>query len=964
VHLTSSAWLVGCFFLQKINIIDTEVIADLSGDLMADDYIVNKLAERNAPLLKKLISRFKGTIKKSATVDSESIKYLKKLVSKFEKALDNAQGGVKISQIGNADEEREETADSSQQIADSETNIRFSKNKEEYPYSMQTVIKEYIDSVDEKILKAAENLRENKNDSFVRQKICDVDSEFIAEVKDIFDLNVDKFTVNINSNAFNHIEKRHGINGEADKSMANLKDLARIGYVIQNRDSLEPLYLNGEQVYSKEFSTKEGTPAPLMLLKKKINGTYYCAIAVTDGKYEKVWVQTAFINKRDGLTQILHDEISSLSQTSETVPASHPSDNSITEKGEKDNSFDENNSKNVSDERKSVKRSYEPGGESSKKITLGMSDAERTEILLKKLIKAPIYEGQIDDVLEKNKKEFEEKKIDVVKTVVETLGKEFGLLEEQIIFEDTEVEITLSKTNLRESVTKQATPEQLAKLIPILKPVAQKAIGIERHDNRYYFDNDTIHFDNLLGGYIDGKDFVPVRFGLKHSRTGNTVLYVVIDQNKIPLSYLDEIKNDTGRQDAKSDLTENDSLHRRVNYSLSQIIEFVNSEDLLRYIPDEMLSESQRNAKWQAIAKTIQTTNDKNDKKYLNYIKKGNLRDAKRMVIAAAKASGFDTRAYHYTDESFTSFDLDKSRANMDIQVFYFSQSEDAESEYGSKRYDVFLKMDNPYVVDSAEKSRAIPFDRKKNNAGIVAREWIQEQGYDSVVRDAEYYEQEADEYIIFDNKNIKSADTITYDDNGNIIPISKRFDIGNKDIRYSKQRSYNPFEDIDDEGNKFVEGEDGGTRILFSMPDFDNPAYEYGHIPDEEPDILETYKAVVSSSTEADLRKRLADATKMKVYARKEAKSAFDEIITERGYFEGLNVKFKGKSRTEIEKMLWNALNSADEGARMGPALDIAEAIITNAVVTENYEMTPELEFAYAITGYLKTHFHDLTNF
>ena len=77
---------------------------------------------------------------------------------------------------------------------------------------------------------------------------------------------------------------------------------------------------------------------------------------------------------------------------------------------------------------------------------------------------------------------------------------------------------------------------------------------------------------------------------MKHSRTGNAVLYVVVEQNKILLSNLDEIKRDTGRQDAMSDLTENDSLHRRVNYSLSQIIEFVNSEDLLRYIPDEMLS--------------------------------------------------------------------------------------------------------------------------------------------------------------------------------------------------------------------------------------------------------------------------------------------------------------------------------------------------------------------------------------
>lgn len=142
-------------------------------------------------------------------------------------------------------------------------------------------------------------------------------------------------------------------------------------------------------------------------------------------------------------------------------------------------------------------------------------------------------------------------------------------------------------------------------------------------------------------------------------------------------------------------------------------------------------------------------------------------------------------------------------------------------------------------------------------------------------------------------------------------------------------------------------------------MPDFDNPAYEYNHIPDEEPEIVETYKAVASSSAESDLRKRLADLTKAKVYARNEAKEAFGDIIEE--YFEGLNVKFKGKARAEIERMLWNALNSADEGARMSPALDIADAIITNAVVTENYEMTPELELAYAITGYLKTHLHNV---
>jgi hypothetical protein len=68
----------------------------------------------------------------------------------------------------------------------------------------------------------------------------------------------------------------------------------------------------------------------------------------------------------------------------------------------------------------------------------------------------------------------------------------------------------------------------------------------------------------------------------------------VVDQNKISLGYLGEIKNDRGRQDASLDLTESNNLHRSVTYSVAQIIPFVNSKDLLRYIPDEMLDKEQR----------------------------------------------------------------------------------------------------------------------------------------------------------------------------------------------------------------------------------------------------------------------------------------------------------------------------------------------------------------------------------
>lgn len=44
------------------------------------------------------------------------------------------------------------------------------------------------------------------------------------------------------------------------------------------------------------------------------------------------------------------------------------------------------------------------------------------------------------------------------------------------------------------------------------------------------------------------------------------------------------------------------------------------------------------------------------------------------------------------------------------------------------------------------------------------------------------------DIYLAFSSEQIKSADTVTYDDEGNIIPLSKRFNPKQKDIRFSRE--------------------------------------------------------------------------------------------------------------------------------------------------------------------------------
>lgn len=44
--------------------------------------------------------------------------------------------------------------------------------------------------------------------------------------------------------------------------------------------------------------------------------------------------------------------------------------------------------------------------------------------------------------------------------------------------------------------------------------------------------------------------------------------------------------------------------------------------------------------------------------------------------------------------------------------------------------------------------------------------------------------------YVAFDTSKIKSADTVTYDDGGNVIPLSERFNNAREDIRYQSRDS------------------------------------------------------------------------------------------------------------------------------------------------------------------------------
>ncbi len=280
--------------------------------------------------------------------------------------------------------------------------------------------------------------------------------------------------------------------------------------------------------------------------------------------------------------------------------------------------------------------------EAKKKITIGMSDSDRAEILKNKTILAPVYKGQADDIIYYKKGDLESGSKSLVEAAIVSIGEKFGVFVDYKI-EDIGIQITLSKGNLRESISKETNPIQLAKLLPLLKSAVENSIAIESHANRYYFDNYTTHFDNLFGGYVENDELIPVRFGLKHGKGGEVVLYVIVDQDAIPLEKILQAQKKKAEVIGKAgpQITESSLPISTFKYSIPQIVEFVKTKDSLRYLPDEWLSEEQKSIKWEGIAETIQYTNNRNDKKYSLYISKGDLRSAKNMVLSAAMANGY-----------------------------------------------------------------------------------------------------------------------------------------------------------------------------------------------------------------------------------------------------------------------------------------------------------------------------------
>ena len=157
---------------------------------------------------------------------------------------------------------------------------------------------EYVNSVDQGVVKFARRAMLGKASPKANFTVSMANEREIADLRRLLGLDVRTFAHNARPNAFQHINKRHGIVGVQDHSMADLNDVGRIPYVLREYDSVELVKVKDGGVQgSKEFYNADGSFAPLIRYEKRINGHYYVVEAAPDSKGHKLQLVSAYIEK-------------------------------------------------------------------------------------------------------------------------------------------------------------------------------------------------------------------------------------------------------------------------------------------------------------------------------------------------------------------------------------------------------------------------------------------------------------------------------------------------------------------------------------------------------------------------------------------------------------------------------------------------------------------------------------------
>lgn len=211
------------------------------------------------------------------------------------------------------------------------------------------------------------------------------------------------------------------------------------------------------------------------------------------------------------------------------------------------------------------------------------------------------------------------------------------------------------------------------------------------------------------------------------------------------------------------------------------------------------------------------------DKAYMDAVEAGDMETAQRMVVEAARLAMPNTKVvdengnpmvvYHGTlAKKLTRFnkDLIGSRYSYDEKGFFFISRESIAKDYATPDFGTgsgtiipaFINLENPLFVNQKWATKNGLGNRVFKDNDVIEF-WDNYQTLmieESEDKDGVIISDGTDIMVVaFEPSQIKSAEPVTYDNDGNVIPLSERFNKENPDIRFrvrSEEEREKLFED------------------------------------------------------------------------------------------------------------------------------------------------------------------------
>ena len=181
----------------------------------------------------------------------------------------------------------------SQKEAEKET-TSIDTDPETHTPVQQKVIEEYQAAVDSELVDFVQKSILNKGSNSLKFDLKPVSPRATSDIMKITGVDTTGFKTVIEQRIAEHINDRHGSNGEQDHSMQDINDIGRMQYVIDNYDSMEH---GGESRAYTEFRDGKDRRSQTVKYIKAVNGTYYVVEAVPNTAKKTAFITSAYMVK-------------------------------------------------------------------------------------------------------------------------------------------------------------------------------------------------------------------------------------------------------------------------------------------------------------------------------------------------------------------------------------------------------------------------------------------------------------------------------------------------------------------------------------------------------------------------------------------------------------------------------------------------------------------------------------------